>query len=144
MLFSVPGGCPRRAKGASWNSSISSDSGRADVVCPERVLLRGQLEIDEETGEFDTDGKPIVRRREADDEYLIRKGSLGIAATCFVFRCSGFHWSLPALSPLPLGSAPPHSSPTFAGDNSLDTPAQDCYLTSVDVKSSWQVVFGAW
>lgn len=50
--------------------------GRAGVVCPQGVLFRGQPEIEEETGEFDANGNPKVRRRKADDEYLIRKGLL--------------------------------------------------------------------
>ncbi|MCC6951305.1 MAG: N-6 DNA methylase [Phycisphaerales bacterium] len=50
--------------------------GRAGVVCPQGVLFRGQPEIEEETGEFDEDGNPKIRRRKADDEYLIRKGLL--------------------------------------------------------------------
>jgi type I restriction enzyme M protein len=54
----------------------TNDTGRAGVVCPQGVLFRGQPEVEEETGEFDADGKPIVRRRKADDEYLIRKGLL--------------------------------------------------------------------
>ncbi len=40
------------------------------------MLFRGQPEIEEETGEFDADGNPKIRRRKADDEYLIRKGLL--------------------------------------------------------------------
>lgn len=52
------------------------DGGRAGVVCPQGVLFRGQPEIEEETGEFDDDGIPIIKRRKADDEYLIRKGLL--------------------------------------------------------------------
>ena len=50
--------------------------GRAGVVCPQGVLFRGQPKIEEETGEFDADGNPKIRRRKADDEYLIRKGLL--------------------------------------------------------------------
>ena len=50
-----------------------SDSGRAGVVCPQGVLFRGQPEIEEETGEFDKDGNPKVKRRKADDEHLIRQ-----------------------------------------------------------------------
>lgn len=53
-----------------------TDDGRAGVVCPQGVLFRGQPEIEEETGEFDAKGNPKVRRRKADDEYLIRKGLL--------------------------------------------------------------------
>ena len=53
-----------------------TENGRAGVVCPQGVLFRGQPEVEEETGEFDEDGTPIVRRRKADDEYLIRKGLL--------------------------------------------------------------------
>ena len=52
------------------------DKGRCGVVCPQGVLFRGQPEIEEETGEFDDDGEPKIRRRKADDEYLIRKGML--------------------------------------------------------------------
>lgn len=50
-----------------------TDSGRAGVVCPQGVLFRGQPEIEEETGEFDKDGNPKVKRRKADDEHLIRQ-----------------------------------------------------------------------
>lgn len=35
-----------------------TDTGRAGIVCPQGVLFRGQPEIEEETGEFDDDGKP--------------------------------------------------------------------------------------
>jgi type I restriction enzyme M protein len=56
--------------------SSAHDTGRCGVVCPQGVLFRGQPEIEEETGEFDDDGNPKVRRRKADDEYLIRKGML--------------------------------------------------------------------
>jgi len=54
----------------------TKDDGRCGVVCPQGVLFRGQPEIEEETGEFDKDGNPKIRRRKADDEYLIRKGIL--------------------------------------------------------------------
>lgn len=54
----------------------TNDTGRAGVVCPQGVLFRGQPEIEEETGEFHEDGTPKVKRRKADDEYLIRKGLL--------------------------------------------------------------------
>jgi type I restriction enzyme M protein len=50
-----------------------ADQGRAGVVCPQGVLFRGQPEVEEETGEFDDDGNPIIKRRKADDEHLIRK-----------------------------------------------------------------------
>jgi type I restriction enzyme M protein len=40
------------------------------------VLFRGQPEVEEETGEFDDDGNPKIKRRKADDEHLIRKGLL--------------------------------------------------------------------
>jgi len=53
-----------------------TENGRAGVVCPQGVLFRGQPEIEEETGEVDDEGKPIVRRRKADDEHLIRSGLL--------------------------------------------------------------------
>lgn len=53
-----------------------TDSGRAGIVCPQGVLFRGQPEVEEETGEFDDDGNPIIRRRKADDEHLIRKALL--------------------------------------------------------------------
>jgi type I restriction enzyme M protein len=53
-----------------------ADGGRAGVVCPQGVLFRGQPEIDEETGEFDDNGDPVVRRRKADDEHLIRRSLL--------------------------------------------------------------------
>lgn len=54
----------------------TKDDGRCGVVCPQGVLFRGQPEIEEETGEFDKNGDPKIRRRKADDEYLIRKGIL--------------------------------------------------------------------
>lgn len=54
-----------------------TDEGRAGIVCPQGVLFRGQPEVEEETGEFDNDGNPIVKRRKADDEHLIRKALLG-------------------------------------------------------------------
>lgn len=53
-----------------------TDHGRAGVVCPQGVLFRGQPEVEEETGELDEDGNPKMRRRKADDEYLIRKALL--------------------------------------------------------------------
>lgn len=56
--------------------SSAHENGRCGVVCPQGVLFRGQPEIEEETGEFDDEGNPKVRRRKADDEYLIRKGML--------------------------------------------------------------------
>lgn len=40
------------------------------------MLFRGQPELEEETGEFDEDGNPKLKRRKADDEHLIRKGLL--------------------------------------------------------------------
>lgn len=40
------------------------------------MLFRGQPEVEEETGEFDDDGNPIIKRRKADDEHLIRKALL--------------------------------------------------------------------
>jgi type I restriction enzyme M protein len=53
-----------------------ADDGRAGVVCPQGVLFRGQPEVEEETGEFDDDGNPKMKRRKADDEHLIRKALL--------------------------------------------------------------------
>ena len=53
-----------------------SDDGRAGIVCPQGVLFRGQPEVEEETGDFDERGNPIVRRRKADDEHLIRRALL--------------------------------------------------------------------
>ncbi|MDD5706593.1 MAG: N-6 DNA methylase [Kiritimatiellae bacterium] len=53
-----------------------TESGRAGVVCPQGVLFRGQPEVEEETGEFDEDGNPVIKRRKADDEHLIRKALL--------------------------------------------------------------------
>ncbi len=53
-----------------------NDDGRAGVVCPQGVLFRGQPEVEEETGEFDDDGNPKMRRRKADDEHLIRQSLL--------------------------------------------------------------------
>jgi len=52
------------------------DNGRAGVVCPQGVLFRGQPEVEEETGEFDDKGNPIIKRRKADDEHLIRQALL--------------------------------------------------------------------
>lgn len=52
------------------------ETGRAGIVCPQGVLFRGQPEVEEETGEFDDDGNPIIKRRKADDEHLIRKALL--------------------------------------------------------------------
>ena len=40
------------------------------------MLFRGQPEVEEETGEFDDDGNPKIKRRKADDEHLIRKALL--------------------------------------------------------------------
>jgi len=56
-------------------ASLTED-GRAGIVCPQGVLFRGQPEVEEETGEFDDDGNPKVKRRKADDEHLIRKALL--------------------------------------------------------------------
>lgn len=53
-----------------------TDTGRAGIVCPQGVLFRGQPGIEEETGEFDDDGNPKMKRRKADDEYKIRKALL--------------------------------------------------------------------
>ena len=53
-------------------ASLAED-GRAGIVCPQGVLFRGQPEVEEETGEFDDDGNPKMKRRKADDEHLIRK-----------------------------------------------------------------------
>ena len=53
-----------------------TDDGRAGIVCPQGVLFRGQSEVEEETGEFDVDGIPKMKRRKADDEHLIRKALL--------------------------------------------------------------------
>lgn len=53
-----------------------TENGRAGIVCPQGVLFRGQPEVEEETGEFDDDGNPIIKRRKADDEHLIRKALL--------------------------------------------------------------------
>ena len=53
-----------------------ADHGRAGIVCPQGVLFRGQPEVEEETGEFDDDGNPIIKRRKADDEHLIRQALL--------------------------------------------------------------------
>jgi len=51
-------------------------AGRAGIVCPQGVLFRGQPEIEDETGEFDADGTAIIKKRKADDEYLIRHALL--------------------------------------------------------------------
>jgi type I restriction enzyme M protein len=56
--------------------SSLAETGRAGIVCPQGVLFRGQAEIEEETGEFDNDGNPKMKRRKADDEYKIRKALL--------------------------------------------------------------------
>ncbi len=53
-----------------------ADDGRAGIVCPQGVLFRGQPKIEEETGDFDANGNPKVRKRKADDEYLIRRALL--------------------------------------------------------------------
>jgi type I restriction enzyme M protein len=53
-----------------------AETGRAGIVCPQGVLFRGQPEVEEETGEFDDDGNPVIKRRKADDEHLIRKALL--------------------------------------------------------------------
>jgi type I restriction enzyme M protein len=53
-----------------------TDEGRAGIVCPQGVLFRGQPEVEEETGEFDEEGNPKLKRRKADDEHLIRKALL--------------------------------------------------------------------
>jgi type I restriction enzyme M protein len=53
-----------------------SDDGRAGIVCPQGVLFRGQPEVEEETEELDEDGNPKLKRRKADDEYLIRNALL--------------------------------------------------------------------
>jgi type I restriction enzyme M protein len=53
-----------------------NDQGRAGIVCPQGVLFRGQPEVEEETGEFDDEGNPIIKRRKADDEQLIRQALL--------------------------------------------------------------------
>jgi type I restriction enzyme M protein len=53
-----------------------TDDGRAGIVCPQGVLFRGQSEVEEETGVFDDDGNPKMKRRKADDEHLIRKALL--------------------------------------------------------------------
>jgi len=53
-----------------------TDDGRAGIVCPQGVLFRGQPEVEEETGDFDDEGNPVIKRRKADDEHLIRKALL--------------------------------------------------------------------
>ena len=53
-----------------------TDDGRAGIVCPQGVLFRGQPDMEDETGEFDAAGNPIIRKRKADDEYLIRHALL--------------------------------------------------------------------
>src|SRR5262249_3086273 len=53
-----------------------TENGRAGIVCPQGVLFRGQPELEEETSEFNDDGKPIIKRRKADDEHLIRQALL--------------------------------------------------------------------
>lgn len=56
--------------------SSLTEAGRAGVVCPQGVLFRGQPEVEEETGEFDDNGDPVIKRRKADDEHLIREALL--------------------------------------------------------------------
>lgn len=77
-------GTPFRAPPASYGdyafilhilASLALD-GRAGIVCPQGVLFRGQPEVEEETGEFDSEGNPKVRKRKGDDEHLIRKSLL--------------------------------------------------------------------
>ena len=46
------------------------------MVCPQGVLFRGQPEVEEETGELNAKGEPIIKRRKADDEHLIRQALL--------------------------------------------------------------------
>ena len=53
-----------------------NEQGRAGIVCPQGVLFRGQAEVEEETGEFDEEGNPKIKRRKADDEHLIRRALL--------------------------------------------------------------------
>jgi type I restriction enzyme M protein len=53
-----------------------TETGRAGVVCPQGVLFRGQPEVEEETGELDDYGNPIIKRRKPDDEHLIREALL--------------------------------------------------------------------
>jgi type I restriction enzyme M protein len=50
-----------------------NEEGRAGIVCPQGVLFRGQPEREEETREHES---PKLKRRKADDEYLIRKALL--------------------------------------------------------------------
>jgi type I restriction enzyme M protein len=77
-------GTPFRAPPASYGDyafilhivGSLTDDGRAGVVCPQGVLFRGQPEVEEETGEFDDDGNPKIKRRKPDDEHLIRKALL--------------------------------------------------------------------
>ena len=56
-------------------ASLAS-GGRAGVVCPQGVLFRGQPARSEETGEVAADGTPMLKKRKADDEFLIRRGLL--------------------------------------------------------------------
>jgi type I restriction enzyme M protein len=53
-----------------------TDGGRAGIVCPQGVLFRGQPEVEEETDEVDNGGNPMIKRRKADDEHLIRQALL--------------------------------------------------------------------
>ena len=53
-----------------------ADDGRAGIVCPQGVLFRGQPEVEEERGDFDAKGNPMIKRRKADDEHLIRRALL--------------------------------------------------------------------
>lgn len=56
---------------------VHAEDDRAGIVCPQGVLFRGQPEVEEETGEFDAEGNPKMKRRKADDEHLIREALLG-------------------------------------------------------------------
>ena len=53
-----------------------TDDGRAGIVCPQGVLFRGQSEAQEETDQIDKHGNPVIKRRKADDEHLIRRALL--------------------------------------------------------------------
>ena len=53
--------------------SSLTDNGRAGIVCPQGVLFRGQPEVEDKTDQLDKDGNPKIKRRKADDEYLIRR-----------------------------------------------------------------------
>ena len=62
---------------SSYTSSPPSPTTGAPASSARRAcVFRGQPEIEEETGDFDANGNPKIRRRKADDEHLIRRALL--------------------------------------------------------------------